>query len=59
MTVKTYTITEGTKQRLRRFARTRPRDKKGRRRFTLKRRLGLDGVSLEKRVIGGRRKNNA
>jgi len=30
MTVKTYTITEGTKQRLRRFARTRPRDKKGR-----------------------------
>jgi hypothetical protein len=29
------------------------------RRFTLEKRLGLDGVSLEKRVIGGRRKNNA
>jgi len=29
MAVKTYTITEGTKQRLRRFARTRPRDRKG------------------------------
>ena len=29
MAIKTYTITEGTKQRLRKFAKTRPRDRRG------------------------------